>query len=234
MTDITLYWDIISQPARAVKTLIDIGKIPCTFNKVDLLRGQQKKKAYTEMYPIGKIPVLKAGDFVLGESGAIMIYLCERYPNLTAYYGETLEQRAITNQYISWYQNYFRHFLVGPVRNLLTALVAKKPVQEQQQKTLVDGLFEALATLETILTKSKTKFIAGNTVTIADILIFYEMTNLILLGLEHDKYKEVKRWHAEVYQVPEVKAITHEWFQGAKQIAKMFQSIEVVKTMPKL
>ena len=38
MSDLALYWNIASQPARAVKTLIDIGKIPCTFNHVNLYR----------------------------------------------------------------------------------------------------------------------------------------------------------------------------------------------------
>lgn len=132
MSEITIFWDIISQPSRAVKTLIDIGKIPCTLRNVNLLKQEQKKKEYSDMYPIAKVPLLKSGDFVLGESGAIMIYLCERYPHINPYYGETLEQRAITNQYISWYQNYFRHFLLGPVRLFLTALLTKTSVQEKQ------------------------------------------------------------------------------------------------------
>jgi glutathione S-transferase len=76
MSDITIYWNIISQPSRAVKTLIDIGKIPCTFNSVDLLKQEQKNKQFLEIYPIGRVPLLKSGDYVLGESGAIMIYLC--------------------------------------------------------------------------------------------------------------------------------------------------------------
>ncbi len=42
MTDITLYWNIGSQPARAVKTLIDIAQIPCTFTKINLMKLEQK------------------------------------------------------------------------------------------------------------------------------------------------------------------------------------------------
>lgn len=96
------------------------------------------------MYPIGKVPFLKSGDFVLGESGAIMIYLCERYPHLAPYYGETLQQRAITNQYISWYQNFFRPFMAAPLRLFLNALFSKTPVYEHQQKTLIDGLWDVV------------------------------------------------------------------------------------------
>jgi glutathione S-transferase len=125
MSEITLYWNIVSQPSRAVKSLIDIGKIPSTLQVVDLFKQEHKKKEFQDMYVIGKVPVLKAGDFVLGESGAIMIYLCERYPHIVKYYGETLEQRAITNQYISWYQNFFRPFMIGPIRLLRNALLNK-------------------------------------------------------------------------------------------------------------
>jgi glutathione S-transferase len=87
MSQIELYWNIISQPSRAVKTLIDIGSIPCTFHNVDLMKAEQNKKEFKNMYVIGKVPLLKSGDFVLGESGAIMIYLCERFPHLVKYYG---------------------------------------------------------------------------------------------------------------------------------------------------
>lgn len=38
MSELTLYWSLGSQPGRAVKTLIDIGKIPCTLNSIDILQ----------------------------------------------------------------------------------------------------------------------------------------------------------------------------------------------------
>ena len=53
-------------------------------------------------------------------------------------------------------------------------------------------------------------------------LIYYEMTNLVYFGLDHHKYKEVKKWFEEVYKVDEVKAITHEWYQIGKGMAQMF------------
>lgn len=158
-----------------------------------------------------------------------MIYLCERYPHIAKYYGETLEQRAITNQYISWYQNFFRPFMLSPVRLFLNAFFTKKPVYEHQQKTLIDGMFDVIEKLNELLAKNRTKFIAGDKVTIADFLFYHEMTNLVYLGLDHEKYREVKRWFEEVYQIPEVKAITHEWFQTAKQVSKMFKSVEIIK-----
>lgn len=62
-------------------------------------------------------------------------------------------------------------------------------------------MFEVIAKLDEILKKNRTKFIAGNTVTIADFLFFYELTNLIYLELDHEKYEWVKRWYNEVYQI---------------------------------
>lgn len=71
-----LHWALGSQPGRAVKTVIDLGKIPCTFIEVDIMQRTQRSKEYLKMYPVGKIPVLQDGEFTLGESGAIMTYLC--------------------------------------------------------------------------------------------------------------------------------------------------------------
>jgi glutathione S-transferase len=87
MSQLTLYWNIGSQPARAIKTLIDIGKIPCNFVTIDMLRREQRDQPYLKMYSPGKVPIITDGDFVLGESGAIMIYLCEKYPIIAKYHG---------------------------------------------------------------------------------------------------------------------------------------------------
>ena len=43
---LTLRWALGSQPGRAVKTLIDIGKIPCTLISVDIFQREQRSKEY--------------------------------------------------------------------------------------------------------------------------------------------------------------------------------------------
>jgi glutathione S-transferase len=128
MSGLTLHWALASQPGRAVKTLIDMGKIPCTLVDVNIMTRQQRSKEYLEMYPVGKIPVLTDGDFSLGESGAIMIYLCELYPHIVHLYGKTIQERAVVNQYLSWYQSVFRPAMFKPLKMLLGALLFKQKV----------------------------------------------------------------------------------------------------------
>jgi glutathione S-transferase len=60
------------------------------------------------MYPFGLIPVLVDGALTLGESSAIMSYLCEKYPHISHFGGRNLLERALVNQYVGWYQGTFR------------------------------------------------------------------------------------------------------------------------------
>lgn len=71
-----LFWSVGSQPGRAVKTLIDIGRLPCELVRVNVLKREHQSTDFLRVYPAGKIPVLVDNDFVLGESSAIMLYLC--------------------------------------------------------------------------------------------------------------------------------------------------------------
>ena len=59
MGERVLYWTLMSQPGRAVKSLVDIGKLPCTFQNVSVLKGEHRSKSYVSMYPQAKIPLLR-------------------------------------------------------------------------------------------------------------------------------------------------------------------------------
>jgi len=41
---LTLYWNLGSQPARAVKCLIDMGNLDCSLITVDVMKNQSRTK----------------------------------------------------------------------------------------------------------------------------------------------------------------------------------------------
>ena len=63
------------------------------------------------------MPFLIAEDgHKIWESNAILIFLCEKYcEKLGQFYGHTAENRAKTNQIMSWYQSYYRPALFGQI-----------------------------------------------------------------------------------------------------------------------
>jgi glutathione S-transferase len=74
------------------------------------------------------IPAIKDGEFTLGESNAIMTYLCEKHPSIAHWHGRDIYERAIVNQYLSWYQGNFRIALFKPFRKFLTASITGSPL----------------------------------------------------------------------------------------------------------
>jgi glutathione S-transferase len=46
---------------------------------VDLDKGEQHEKRFLKVNPLGRVPVLVDGGMVLRESGAILVYLAERF-----------------------------------------------------------------------------------------------------------------------------------------------------------
>ena len=79
MADLVLYHSPGSRSGR-VKALLDVMKVPYRVQLIDLQKGDNKKPEYLAIHPLGKVPALKHGDTVLIESGAIMLYLADRFP----------------------------------------------------------------------------------------------------------------------------------------------------------
>lgn len=69
--------------------------LPYEFVMLDMAAGEHRQPAFLAINPMGKVPAVVDGDFKIWESGAILLYLAEKYgPALT------LEQRSEINQWI--------------------------------------------------------------------------------------------------------------------------------------
>jgi glutathione S-transferase len=82
--------------ASIVKWYLEELGVPYEFVLVDLQAGEQLQPAFLAINPVGKVPAIVDGDVVLWESGAILLYLAERYGNPAI----TLAQRSEANQWI--------------------------------------------------------------------------------------------------------------------------------------
>lgn len=74
-----LYWAPHTRSLRALWLLEEIGA-PYERVLVDLKNGEQRRPAYHAINPMEKVPALKDGDACVAESGAIVAYLAEKFP----------------------------------------------------------------------------------------------------------------------------------------------------------
>ncbi|MFW9674662.1 glutathione S-transferase family protein, partial [Vibrio parahaemolyticus] len=107
---VRLFLSLIGQPVERVS--------------VNLLAGEHKQPAFREINPRGQIPVLEDGDFRLGDSQAILVYLAQRYA--PEWYPQDAETQGRIANWLSFAANEVQH---GPATLRLGKLFGR-PIDE--------------------------------------------------------------------------------------------------------
>ena len=116
-SEMTLYYNEISQPSRAVKTLLMIGNIPHKDVLLNIFKGENRTEEFLKINPRGQVPYISQGDFVLTESNAILKYICNSYLSLPeTWYPKDIQKRAEVDKYLEWWQYNFREGMIWRVR----------------------------------------------------------------------------------------------------------------------
>jgi glutathione S-transferase len=129
--------------AAIVKWYLEELSVPFEFVLLDMQNGEHKKPEYLEINPVGKVPAIVDGDFQLWESGAILLYLAEKYANLPA----SLEYRATLTQWVL-----FANATLGPgvfveayrdremprLMTALTSILTKQPFLLGEEFSVAD------------------------------------------------------------------------------------------------
>ncbi len=82
--------------ASIVQWYLEELSIPYEFILLDMAAGEHHQPKYLAINPMGKVPAIEDGDIKLWESGAILLYLAEKYGKE----GTSIEERSIREQWV--------------------------------------------------------------------------------------------------------------------------------------
>ncbi|MFW6296190.1 MAG: glutathione S-transferase family protein [Halothece sp.] len=157
--------------------LEEIG-IPYEFVLLDMEAGEHRKPEFLAINPIGKVPAIVDGDFKLWESGAILLYLGEKYGKMP----ESLEKRSEITQWVL-----FGNSTLG------TGLFIEAN-REREMPKLLPPLNDIL---------SKQPYLLGDDLSVADVAVGSILAYIpIMLKLDLSEYPAVVEYIKRINQRP--------------------------------
>jgi glutathione S-transferase len=152
------------------------------FVMLDMQAGEHRQLEFLAINPMGKVPAIVDGDFKLWESGAILLYLQEKYGSPL-----TLEERALCNQWIL-----FANATLGPG-------IFVEANREREMPKLIPALSQIL---------EQQPYLLGENLTVADIavgsMVFYMG---LMLKLDLSPYPGVISYVQHLSQRPAFQAV---------------------------
>ncbi|MFT4584129.1 MAG: glutathione S-transferase [Gammaproteobacteria bacterium] len=162
-----------SQPYRAVHQFLLETEIPFTEELVDIMSGINEKQGFKDQYnPTGQVPILVDGDFTVWESSAIAFYLNEKFSVTGNWFGDTVEQTAVIQQYLHFHSTTLRR---GAGAFFYSNFAECIWGPNDYSKEIEKGQFvlrESMEHLEGWL--SKTPYVCGNDISFANLQGFHE------------------------------------------------------------
>uniref|UniRef100_A0A1L8E4P1 glutathione transferase n=1 Tax=Nyssomyia neivai TaxID=330878 RepID=A0A1L8E4P1_9DIPT len=197
-------------PSLACRMALKALDVPYELISIDYCASEHLTEKYAEMNPQKEIPVLDDDGFFLPESIAILQYICDKYRPDSQLYPKDPKARAIVNHRLQFNSSFYYSAI---------SMYAIAPMFFDYPRTPM-GLKRTnigLATFETYLKRSGTKYAAADHVTIADFALVGSTMCLEAIEFSLDDYPLVKAWYAMFKQQhPDLWAIAE---NGMKELA---------------
>jgi glutathione S-transferase len=185
-------------PTRSIRARWMLQELGVDFEAitVNLQTGEHRSPAFLKINPAGKLPVLVDDDLVLTESVAIVLYLAEKYPH-KGFLPIDIKQRSQVYRWLLFAATELEQPLWRIARH--TALYPE-PLRLTAEVSLARQDFtDMVAVLEEHMQESK--FIVGNTVTVADFVCAYTLDWANEVGLL-DGCPQLLRYMERMYARP--------------------------------
>jgi GST-like protein len=186
--------------SRKVPIFLEEAGVPYRLHMVNIRTGDQFKPEFVAISPNSKVPAIIDQDgpggkpFSLFESGAILIYLADKYGKLI---GKDAAERYRT---IEWVM--FQMANIGPLFGQAHHFLDKTP---EKIPYAIDRYVKEAARLYKVLDDrlGKVEYLAGD-YSIADISTYVWLRNPKHQAQTLDSYPNVKRWFTAIHVRPAV------------------------------
>jgi len=175
-------------PSLSVRMLLKALNISYELVNIDFCAGEHMTDNYAKMNPQKEIPVLEDDGFFLSEHIAIMQYIIDKFAPESELYPKEPQARALVNHRLCFNMAFYYSSI---------SAYAMAPIYFAYERTEL-GLKKvkiALSTFETYLEKEKSKYAAGNGLTIADFPLVTATMCLEAIDFKLDEFPRVKAWY---------------------------------------
>ena len=189
-----------SAPCRAVALTAAVLGVELNAKELDLQKGEHLKPEFLKINPQHTIPTIDDNGLHLWESRAIMTYLAEQYGKNDSLYPKDPKARAVINQRL-----YFDACtLYKAFADYYYPVLFQKAPKDPKKMESIDTAFSLLDKF-----LEGQDFVAGKTVTLADLTIVVTVATCEVVKYDFSKFKNVTRWYAKVKStIPKYQEIT--------------------------
>jgi glutathione S-transferase len=180
----------LSQPSNAVRMMANALKLPYEYIELNASEGEHRAPDHLKRHPAGKMPAIEDGDVTLFESTAIMKYLCKKAGSRM--YPQDILEQATVDQWCSFVSI---HIYMAFGRIVFNRVLAPKfglPVDDSSAQAGMEFLDRFLPVVDKQL--SKTRFLAGDTLTIADICLLSTIDPADVAGIDLSIFPHLTAW----------------------------------------
>lgn len=189
---LTLYGDPISGNCLKTKWTADYLGLDYDWVVTDIMKGETRTEAFLKINPFGQIPAAVTADGeVLTQSNAIIVYLAES-AGANSLLPADLIQRATIFKWLFWEQNSHEPYIAG--RRFRKAY--KKLKDEEIDAEWLPRGYAALTLMEETLQRSD--YLAGDTLTLADIAVVAYTRTADEGGFDLADYPKTRAWISRV------------------------------------
>lgn len=204
MADITVFGFLHSSFVHIARLVLTHKEVPYDFHDLEPDMGSPKHLA---LHPFDRVPILRHGDFVLYETSAIVAYIEEVFP-APELQPDTVEGRALMNQWISAVNSYYYPYMiyhVGHERNVFPLLGI--PSDEKVVAHALPKIEVGLQAVEKQLSHGQ-GFLLGGEVSLAD---YYLLPSTFSFGRTpegkamYPSFPTVQGWRERMEALPAVR-----------------------------